>query len=193
MSGGRGNTFMVMDFNEMINQALELKATRAGIVATDAVKFSQELRQMCAQNYCGNYGKNWMCPPGVGPFKELQQKVMEFKQGLVIQTVHELEDSFDIEGMEQAQSKHNNIFKGILSMIKNEYNPHRILPLNVGACDICSKCAYAEDKECYFPEKAIASVESYGINVMALVSQCDFPYNNGSNTVSYVGYILFDQ
>ena len=183
---------MMTNFDEMINKALELKATRAAMATTDKAKFSDELRGMCAQNYCGNYGKNWMCPPGVGPLRELKEEVMEYKQGLVIQTVHQLEDSFDIEGMEEAQTIHNGIFKDILSMIKDEYNPQRVLPLNVGACDICSKCAYIEDKECYFPEKAIASVESYGINVMALVSECGFPYNNGPNTVSYVGYILFD-
>ncbi len=183
---------MGMDFNGMINKALELEATRAGIVPTDKVKFSLELRQMCAQNYCGCYGKNWMCPPGVGPFEKLQKKVMEFKQGLVIQTVHQLEDSFDIEGMEQAKSNHNDTFMSVLSMIKEEYSPQKLLPLNVGACEICSKCAYIEGKECYFPDRAIASLESYGINVMALVSQCGFPYNNGANTVSYVGYILFD-
>ncbi len=183
---------MVNDFDSIINGALELKATRAAMATTDKVKFSNELRQMCAQNYCGHYGRNWMCPPGVGPLKELKQRVLDFKQGLVFQTVHGLEDSFDIEGMEEAQSIHNDIFKDILSMIKNQYNPKRILPLNVGTCDVCSKCAYIEGKECYFPERAIASVESYGINVMALVTECGFQYNNGPNTVSYVGFILFD-
>lgn len=179
-------------FNDIIKRALELKATRAAIATTDKVKFSNELRQMCAQNYCGNYGKNWMCPPAVGPLKELKGEVMGYEQGLVIQTVHQIKDSFDIEGMEESQSLHSDIFRDILSMIKEEYKPTKILPLNVGPCDVCAKCAYTEDKKCYFPGKAIASVEAYGINVMVLASKCDFPYNNGTNTVSYIGYILFE-
>lgn len=183
---------MATNIEDMLNHALDLNATRANIATTDKVKFSNELRQMCAQNHCGNYGKNWVCPPAVGPLKELKKEVLEFKQGLIFQTVHQLEDSFDIEGMEKSQSIHSGIFRDILGMIEDNYKPLRVLPLNVGACDICTTCAYIDDKPCYFPEKAIASIESYGINVMALLAEMGFPYNNGPNTVSYVGYILFN-
>ena len=41
-----------------------------------------------------------------------------------------------------------------------------------------------------FPDKAIASVESYGINVNSLLLNCGLEYNNGINTVSYVGIVM---
>jgi hypothetical protein len=44
---------------------------------------------------------------------------------------------------------------------------------------------------CRFPDKAVASVESHGIDVTALVTSCGIPYNRGPNTVSYVGLFLF--
>lgn len=40
-------------------------------------------------------------------------------------------------------------------------------------------------------DKAVASVESYGIDVNALVTSCGIAYNNGPNTVSLVGLFLF--
>lgn len=184
---------MNTQWNEIVQDALELKATRAAIASVDKVKFSNELRQMCVMNYCGNYGKNWMCPPGVGALKELKEQVFKFQQGLVFQTVHELENSFDVEGMEESQSIHGQILQNILEKMKTKYEFTDMLPLNVGACNVCKQCTYPLEKECLFPEKAIASVEAYGINVMALVTECGFPYNNGENTVSYVGFILFNE
>lgn len=183
---------MKLDFEEMIQDALNLNASRAAIIDVADIKFSNELRQMCKQNMCGSYKSNWMCPPAIGPLSELKEKVLKYKQGFVIQTIHPLEDSFDIEGMEEAQKLHRKIFKNILDSIKEKYKFDNVLPLSAGACDICSECGYVHGKDCYFPEKAISSVEAYGINAMALVTSCGFPYNNGQNTVSYVGLILFD-
>ena len=177
--------------NNIVNEALELNATHASIIDTAQITFSSELRDMCAQNSCGNYGTNWMCPPAVGELNELIEKVKHYKQGLLFQTVHQLEDSFDFEGMENAKSIHTNIFRKILENIKNEHQVKDLLALNVGACVICPKCTYPEGNKCRFPEKAVSSVEAYGIDVVALVSSCGIPYNNGKDTVSYVGLILF--
>src|SRR5690606_23559165 len=102
---------MKLDFEEMIQDALNLNASRAAIIDVADIKFSNELRQMCKQNMCGSYKSNWMCPPAIGPLSELKEKVLKYKQGFVIQTIHPLEDSFDIEGMEEAQKLHRKIFK----------------------------------------------------------------------------------
>ena len=177
--------------NNFVTEALALNATHASMISTSQINFSSELRDMCAQNSCGMYGTNWMCPPGIGPLDELIERVTQFKQGLLIQTVHQLEDSFDFEGMLNAKLVHTDVFKKILENMKATLDQKEILALNVGACDLCAKCTYPEGNKCRFPEKAISSVEAYGIDVVALVSSCGIPYNNGKDTVSYVGLILF--
>ena len=58
-------------------------------------------------------------------------------------------------------------------------------------CKICKECTYPDGEECRFPDKAVASVEAYCIDVNALVTSCDIPYINGPNTVSFVGLFLF--
>jgi predicted metal-binding protein len=179
------------NLSRLVEKAKELGAARAAILYTSDIRFSEEFRKACEQNLCGKYGTNWMCPPGVGPFEELKAKALGFSRGLVFQTVYQLEDSFDFGGMEQAAREHEQVFRNILASVRLDGCFQEVFPLNAGECKVCSKCNYLDGEECCFPDKAVASVESYGIDVNALVSGCGIPYNNGPNTVSYVGLLLF--
>jgi predicted metal-binding protein len=170
--------------------AIQLGATRSGIVKVSDIQFSESFRELCELNSCGKYKTNWMCPPAVGPFDELKNKVLEFDQGLVIQTVYQMEDSFDFEGMMKAAAIHEEVFRNILKGIRDEKLLDPFFPLNAGACKYCENCTYP-DRDCLYPDEALASVESYGIDVTALVTACGIPYNNGVASVSYVGMVLF--
>jgi predicted metal-binding protein len=177
----------------MKQDALDFGATRAEFIDVKNINFSQELRKLCEVNYCGKYGSNWMCPPAVGPIDELQKIILRYNQGLVFQTVSKLEDSFDFEGMTEAKKFQDKVFRDILDSMKNKYKINDIHGLNAGSCDICPKCSYIDGEECRFPQKAVASIEAYGINVSDIVKSVDIPYINGKDTVSYVGLILFSE
>lgn len=179
--------------NELVKAALELNATHASIVEVTKIQFNEDFRLQCEQNSCGFYNKNWMCPPAVGSISDLIKRVLGFKQGLLLQTVHQLEDSYDWEGMQEGQANHEKVFRKILESIENKDIFTQILPLSAGPCMYCAKCTYLMGKQCYFPDKAISSVEAYGIDVMALLKEYRIPYSNGQNTVSYVGLILLKQ
>lgn len=170
--------------------ALQLGATRAAIVKVSDIQFSGSFRDLCEMNSCGKFKTSWMCPPAVGAFEELKNQVLAFEKGLVIQTVYHLEDSFDFEGMMNAANIHDEVFRRILDHVKKNQPAGPILPLNAGVCRFCETCTYP-DKDCLYPEEALASVEAYGIDVTALVTACGIPYNNGPASVSYVGMILF--
>jgi predicted metal-binding protein len=103
-----------------------------------------------------------------------------------------MSSSFDWKGMMKAAEIHEEIFKKILDNVKNKHGLKDILALKAGCCTVCPKCAYQDNEECRFPDKAFASVEAYGIDVMNLEKACEIPYYNGKNTVSYVGLILFN-
>ncbi|WP_407309474.1 DUF2284 domain-containing protein [Desulfosporosinus sp. SB140] len=182
---------METDLNDLVKDALALNATHASLVEVEKIPFSEDFRRLCEQNSCGSYDKNWMCPPMVGPVNNLIKRALGFNQGLLFQTVHQLEDSFDWEGMQEGQANHEKIFRRILEHVKSNNIFNEILPLSVGPCMYCQKCAYLIKKKCYFPDKSVSSVEAYGINVTALVKDYGIPYYNGQNTVSYVGLILF--
>jgi predicted metal-binding protein len=170
--------------------ALRLGATRAAIINVPDISFSESFRDLCELNTCGKFKTSWMCPPAVGPFEELKEQVLGFEKGLVVQSVYQLEDSFDFEGMMNAINIHEEVFRRILGEIRKKWDQGPILPLNAGVCRFCEACTYP-DKDCLYPDEALASVEAYGIDVTALVTACGIPYNNGQASVSYVGMILF--
>ena len=65
------------------------------------------------------------------------------------------------------------------------------LHLGAGGCRVCPVCANREDKPCRFPEKALSSLEAYGINVSKLAELAGMKYINGQNTVTYFGAVFF--
>jgi predicted metal-binding protein len=181
----------MIDLNELADKAKELGAAAAGALKTSDIQFLEEFRTLCEQNSCGKYGTNWMCPPAIESFEDVKAQVLEFSEGVVFQSVYTLEDSFDFDGMMKAEAIHSKNFHRILDYIKSDGGCSDVLALNVGDCKVCEKCTYPDGKACRHPDKAVASVEAYCIDVNALLACCDIPYNNGPNTVSYVGLFLF--
>lgn len=181
---------MNSDLDRLSSLAKSLGAAHAAIIEVNNIIFNDDFRKLCEQNTCGSYNKNWMCPPAVGSIYELKERVLKFKQGLLFQTVYLLESSFDWEGMQQSTADHTRIFRKILDSIKDSGTFQEFLPLNVGPCTYCGRCAFLDGQKCRFPEEAVSSVEAYGIDVMALEKSCGMPYNNGKNTISSVSLIL---
>lgn len=176
---------------DLMSLLKSLGANQSAIIGQD-IQFNQDFRLQCEQNSCGNYNKNWMCPPAVGSIDDLKEQALQFKQGLLFQTVYQLEDSFDYEGMQEGIAKQTKLLRQVLEQIKESGIFKEFLPLNVGPCTFCGRCAFLDGEECRFPEEAVASVEAYGIDVMALEKSCGMSYNNGKNTISCVSLILFN-
>ena len=179
--------------DDLVNDALELRANRAAIVDTAEIRFHEQFRKACERNACGQYNTNWMGPPAIGPIEQLIGKVRKHKKGLLFQTVHQVSGSFDLEGMFGGKKIHEQVFRDLLKKIKNKYDFEDLLPLNVGCCRLCPKCAYLGDEPCRHPDEAVSSLEAYGIDVVALEKGVGIPYHNGKNTVSYVGLVLFNE
>ena len=66
-----------------------------GEIQVKSVELMEEVRDMCQNGNCGMYGKNWACPPGCGSLETCRQKLRSYKNGILVQTVGELEDSMD--------------------------------------------------------------------------------------------------
>jgi predicted metal-binding protein len=176
----------------LVELALRFGATRSAIVDVADIQFSESFRELCQMNSCGKFATNWKCPPAVGPFEGLKAEVLRFRKGLVVQTVYQLEDSFDFEGMMKAQDIHEKVFRDLWNHIRSNKLLDPVLALNAGVCRFCEHCTYP-DRDCVYPDEALASVEAYGIDVTALVTAVGIPYNNGVGSVSYVGMVLFEK
>lgn len=171
-------------------EILSLGAKAVAVIDVHSISFDRAFREMCASNVCGNYGKNHMCPPNVGEIDDLIREAKTYSRALVYQTVGLLEDGYDFEGMMEAGQIHNDLVQKVRVLFDKACGK-KALHLGAGGCRICPVCAGKTGEPCRFPDKAIPSLEAYGINVSELAAQCGMRYINGENTVTYFGAALF--
>jgi predicted metal-binding protein len=175
----------------LTDEVMQFNVIRAAVIDPSDITYSSEFRGLCEQNKCGHYGRNWMCPPAVGPYETLKAKASRYKEGLVFQTFHQLSYSRDRKGLREAFKAHNETLKKIIGYLRDRYGIENMLSLGAGPCAYCEKCASLDGEICRFPDQAVASLESHGIDVGALVSMCGMPYTGGKNSVLFVGAIFF--
>ena len=175
---------------QFIQTCIEAGAHKAFVIDVDKIPFDENLRPYCEANICGHYGKNHECPPGVGDVNEVISEAKEYTKALVFQTVAEIEDSFDIEGMQRAEQVHSKVGEKIEQNVQSHFNDY--LHLMAGGCSVCEECTKIIEKPCRFPDKAISSLEAYCMNVVTLAELCEMKYINGQNTVTYFGAFLYD-
>ena len=176
-----------MEYKELEKIAKECGFTHTAPLAVTTMQMKQEVRDMCAQNTCGQYGKNWCCPPGCGDLEVCQQTVNQCKDGILVQTVGELEDEMDGEGMMEAQEEHSKHFLAMVDRLHELGVP--MLPLGAGTCTRCKVCTYP-DAPCRFPEKKISSMEAYGMLVLQACKENHLEYYYGPNAIAYTGCFL---
>lgn len=180
-------------FTDQIMEALDRHGfDNFGIVPVRGFVFHKSFRDACATNQCGKFNSNWSCPPGVGSYEDLVAGIQSFDQGLVVQSVWAISDSFDIEGMLESEKQHDKMLRSLVDDLYPLLRSGRKMTLSAGACSLCKECSYLERKPCPMPEKAFGALEAHGVDVAALLDRCGLKYNNGPNTISYAGVVLFD-
>ena len=153
------------------------------------LKALPEVRQMCEVNTCGAYQTRWSCPPGCGTIEECEAKMRRYKYGILVQTVGQIEDSLDWEGIMEVKEIHDRRFLEGSEIMKKSFAD--VLPLGDGACTRCSTCTYP-DKPCRFPELASSSMEAFGLFVSDICRKNGVTYNYGSGKMAYTGCYLFN-
>lgn len=175
--------------DELIRLALAAGAKKATVIRAEDIVVSPVFRDICASSSCGKYGRCWMCPPDVGEIDVLMAQLKRYSHGLLYQTIYNIEDSFDIEGMGEASRNHAQVSQRVNDAAKP------LLPgclhLSRGGCNLCERCAKMDDQPCRMPDKALPPMEGYGIDVYNTAKPTDLKYINGQNTVTFFGIVLF--
>ena len=177
---------------DVVSLALSCGFDRAEEISADQIVLNRSFRDQCASNACGLYGKCWMCPPDIGDIDALMEEIRRYPRGILYQSVSPLEDSFDFEGM-QAGGQMHSARSLALDQALREAGYTGFLHLSKGGCGVCSRCAKTTGEPCRFPDKALSSLEAYGVNVSATVKSTSTKYINGMNTVTYFGLVLLKE
>jgi predicted metal-binding protein len=178
-----------MFVEDLTDRLRRLPLNRVGAVDVGLLTYGRDVRAMCEMNACGRYGRAWNCPPAVGTLEELAEKCGAYRSGGLFNTVSALTDSFDFEGMMAAATRLHDILVEMDGILARDFRPADYLLLGSGSCGACETCAYPEP--CRHPDKLHIPIEACGVNVMDLAGRSGFNYNNGPNTVTFFGLLLF--
>ena len=172
---------------QWIRIALEEGFTYAKELKMDTIELLPEVRKMCENNTCRAYGKNWACPPACGTLEECGERLKGYSRGILLQTVGEIEDWMDFEGMMEGAKQFKKACRTFDKAIK-PYLEHYLILSNEG-CDLCKECTYP-DAPCRFPDRVHGPLEGNGIFVNEIAKLAQVKYNNGANTVTYFGALV---
>ena len=174
-------------FERIENLALSLGAYRASVIPVENIQTDAAFRDMCAANACGQYGKRWSCPPGCGSLDECAETLRSFRGGILVQTCGDIEDGFDFEAMMEIEQEHKEHFSEMHDTLLEK--GIKVLALGAGCCTICPKCTYP-DSPCRFPERAVASMEAFGMVVLEVCKANGLQYYYGADRMAYTSCFL---
>lgn len=178
-----------VNVEELLSLAKALGFSHAGEMNVGGLRFLPEVRAMCAADLCRSYGKCWTCPPFCGTLEEAEEKASRYRCGILLQSTGEMEDDFDVECMMETERLQKERFYAFVERVR-ESHPD-CLPMSAGACTVCSVCT-CPDSPCRFPDRAIPSMEAYGLVVSEVCSASGLPYYYGPKTITYTSCILIE-
>ena len=177
----------MMDYEQLSQLAEQAGFTAWAPLDVNTLDLKSEVRDMCAVNTCGRYGKCWSCPPGCGTLEECKTQLTGFTGGILVQTVGDMEDSFDFEAMVETEERHKEYFHQMHALLREQAND--VLALGSGSCTICPTCTYP-DAPCRFPDKAVASMEAFGLLVLEVCQANNLQYYYGPEKIAYTSCFL---
>ncbi|MEG0309310.1 MAG: DUF2284 domain-containing protein [Eubacterium sp.] len=158
-------------------------------IRTEQIKITEDVRKACEDNLCGHYGKNYMCPPSVGNLEHYREVIGSYEKGLLFSKVYPLKNRMDYNNMVLYGAN----FRKDSQTVQREIREMNLdcLFFSAGTCSICKKCAILTEEPCRFPNDTIPSLEASGIDVVRLTMDVGLKYNNGADTVTYIGLMLY--
>ncbi len=173
-----------MDGKKLMETALELGFADAALIRTDELVFIPAFRALCEENECGKYGVNYACPPDCGTVEEMKQKVLRWRQALVMQTMWDIEDPLDNEQIKPAKTEHNRLTR---RLIEKAAEPG----LMIGASG--SPCAITEGAPCRFPGLRYSCMSAYCIFVKDMADRCGMDYECAPGITTFFSMYCFDE
>ena len=172
---------------DWVEVAKEMGFDAAVLLDPQHLTAREDVREMCAADKCGAYGKNWTCPPAVGTLERCQQKMRQYSRGILLQTVGHMSKTVDSRCYRETERRHLQNFHAFAEAVRKQHPD--ALCLGAGGCRVCGQCAYPES--CRFPEKAVSSMEGYGLFVTQVCWDAGVPYYYGERTVTYTACVLY--
>jgi len=180
---------MKINYNELEKIAKICGFTHYSKLEVSTLEFLQEIRDMCNPKQCRNYNTSWSCPPACPPLEEMRERAKKFTNGILVQTVGDLEDSMDWDGIMETGARHKENFGKMRAALDKKYTA--LLAMGAGECKICETCTYP-DAPCRFPDKIEISMEASGLFVSKVCTDNHLGYNYGPEKIAFTSCFLVE-
>lgn len=171
--------------------AVKLGMTACKEINPEILVPEERIRAYCVENKCGNYGKNYTCPPHAGSLDEIKAKIGKFKQGLLFQYSAAIEVNRDMKAVLKTKDDfHKKILK-LEDLLKKQGVSDRWGMIG-GNCGLCETCGVVKGKTCRHPDKARISLEALGIDVGAVLEKLGLKLEFQKDRITWTGCILYN-
>lgn len=181
---------LAMTQEKLVSMALEEEFAGVKIIDTDRIVFDLVFRSYCAENFCGQYGANYTCPPDCVSPEEMKHRITAHPRALVLQTIWEISDYSDRTVVRKAKDAHNAAAIRLLKRARAEGTD--CLLVGASGCNLCKPCAITMGEPCQFPELRYSCMSAYCIYVKKLADACGLEYDCGPGLLAVFGMLVFD-
>ncbi len=181
----------MIDYGSIIENIIDIGADRVNLVDVKEIEFKPKLRVLCEDNICGNYGKNYSCPPYSGTVEEHIKKFKNYDKAIVFYTIENISGLEDKIKIDKAIKKIQDITVNVNNFISNLGIEH--MTIGSTACKICSPCKISENKECPFKNNVFTSLSSFCIDIESLSKLCNIDIDWNGNKITNIAMVLIKE
>lgn len=176
---------------KILRLAWESGFSAVSIIDTKDFIFVPEYRRFCEENRCGNYGKNYGCPPVCGTPEEMRDKVLCYKRGLVLQSKRTMKNVFDPVETKRLKKEHTALTLRLIQILEEEGlgGGH---PIMAGPCNLCETCHMAQGRPCPHERQQFSCLSAYCIDAGRMAQKCGMEMSWSGDMVSFFSVYLFD-
>jgi predicted metal-binding protein len=150
----------------------------------------ERIRAYCEENKCGNYGRNYSCPPHAGELDDFREKLKEFKRGYLLQYSEEMDTRKDLKKLLRSKDDFHEMVLKLEEYLRKQ-GINKVWGLIGGNCGLCRRCKILKGKPCKHPDKARVSLEAIGIDVVGLLEKLGLDSHFHRGKVTWTGCVLY--
>lgn len=161
------------------------------VIETSEIICNPEYRKYCEDNLCGNYNKNYACPPYCGTTQEMEDRIREYKKALVLQTKYKVKDALDPVVTKELKKEHNKKTRELLKLYQKETGQDcRVIM--AGPCSLCGRCKMQENQPCPMQQDRFSCLSAYCIDVVKLAKAATLEISWDLDQASFFSIILYN-
>lgn len=176
---------IAMSREKIISAISEVGCDEYREIATGDIVFSREVLEQCSRNTCGNYGRNYGCPPHSGSIEEIKARIFRCSKAFLVSKIVSIVSDNGDDPLK--------IVDRTIKKLRRFLANSDVLILGAGPCTKCRVCAAVEGNPCRFPGEIQYSLEGSGIDVVRMSLNLKMTYNAGGGRVAFFILILYNE